>query len=451
MRLAHANVGRVPRWVWGVLLGMHLLVFNWGLVQRRWLFPDSDRYIEAAHNLWVHQVLYARPWAQRPVVGQAIQEFSIRPPGYPMLILLTGASQLQREPILLLLLQNLLSLLNISSVLKWWAWRAQPTARQWGWAMVVVCLPAQLIYANTLMSELVVQTLVLIMAISGARLWSQPNTLALTGTVMALSAALLVKPVFYPLAGIVAVWGLGLAWYHRRSLWAVVGILPLAVTLLYMSWNDYRTGYFHFSSITDINLLHYNAAGVIRQIGGPAAEEQWVADVLGEANSQPNFALRQRVIQARAGAMLASHPLVYAGQHLQGMLTFFLDPGRFDISRFFHLAEPAGGGLLVQIRAAGAKGLLRGLQALPIGLLAILGVVLLTNVARILLAIRGFCYANKTLELRNGRWWLAFLIFYVAFLTGPLGAARFLVPVWPLLLLFALCGLKPIRDVRVDG
>ncbi len=41
-----------------------------------------------------------------------------------------------------------------------------------------------------------------------------------------------------------------------------------------------RTGYFHFSSIAEINLLHYNAAGVVRQLDGPAAEEKWVAGVL---------------------------------------------------------------------------------------------------------------------------------------------------------------------------
>jgi hypothetical protein len=45
------------------------------------------------------------------------------------------------------------------------------------------------------------------------------------------------------------------------------------------------------------------------------------------------------------------------------------------------------------------------------------------------------------LALPAGRWIAVGLLAYVALLTGPLGAARFLVPVWPLWLALALRGL----------
>jgi hypothetical protein len=449
--MSSATAGAVPRWIWIVLVGVQLGFFAWGLAERSWIFPDSDRYAEAAHNLWAHGELYARPWPTAIPTGQAVQEYTIRPPGYSLLILLLGGSETGRTPLAVLILQNLLSLLNIGLVLRWWAQRARPGRRQWRWALLLLFFPAQFIYANALMSELVLQTVVLVLALSGLRLWQQPRLRYGLVVVVAISTALLIKPVFYPFAGLAALGMLGLAWRFRRAAWAGLGLLPVVVALLYMGWNSQRTGYFHFSSIADINLLHYNAAGVVRQVTGQAAEEQWIAAVLRAANAQPSFARRQQLIQKRAGAVLAAHPVVYARQHLQGMVAFFLDPGRFDISQFLQLAPPPGGGLLAQVRSAGAGGLVQALRRLPLGLLAVLTLVALANAARLLLAVRGGWLAKDGgAEMRAGRWWLATLILYVALLTGPLGAARFLVPVWPLLLLLALCGLQPLRLIAQD-
>ena len=122
------------------------------------------------------------------------------------------------------------------------------------------------------------------------------------------------------------------------------------------------------------------------------------------------------------------------------MVTFFLDPGRFDVSHLAGLAEPMGGGLLAQARAGGLG---RALTRLPAGLLTALGLVLLANGLRLALAVRGFWRLRGSGRvLRYGRWIAAGLLVYVALLTGPLGAARFLVPVWPLLLALALVGLR---------
>ena len=219
-----------------------------------------------------------------------------------------------------------------------------------------------------------------------------------------------------------------------------------------MAWNQQRTGYFHFSSIAEINLLHYNAAGVVRQVEGPAAEEAWVAGVLRAANAQKDFAARQRLIQTRAKAMVLAHPWVYAQQHVLGMAAFLLDPGRFDISEFLGLAPLAGGGLLAQVRA-GAWG--RAIGQLPLALLAGLLVVLLANSIRLALAVRGFWQLGRgPAAWRAWRLVAVGLLAYLALLTGPLGAARFLMPAWPLLLGLALMGLRgPVLPpaIRVES
>ena len=429
----------VPGWVWMVLVVAHLLLFCWVLGTNSWSFPDSDRYLRAAENIREHGELYARPWTGAPPQGQAVQEYTIRTVGYPLVVM--GWRWGNSGPWALLLFQNLLSVLNIGLVLSWWARRALPTTRQWMVVLLgIMTFPTQFIYANAVMSEVILQTVVLLMTGAALVYIGTRQLRYFAGGVAAVVAALLIKPVFYPLAVVAAVLGVVLAWQLAAKKLALLGLVPLVVVALYMGWNKQRTGYAHFSSIAEINLLHYNAAGVVRQTAGPAAEEQWVAAVVEEANAQPNFAARQQLIQHRAVAVLRAQPLMYARQHAQGMVTFFLDPGRFDVSHLAGLAEPMGGGLLAQARAGGLG---RALTRLPAGLLTALGLVLLANGLRLALAVRGFWRLRGSGRvLRCGRWIAAGLLVYVALLTGPLGAARFLVPVWPLLLALALVGLR---------
>ena len=430
--------GRVPNGVWAVLIAVHGLALGWALTHGTWQFPDSDRYRQAADNLREHGQLYARPWPGSPPRGQAVQEFTIRPAGYPLLVWAMAGTAPQ--PVGLLVFQNLLSLLSLGLVLRWWARRARPRAGEWGWATVMaLSFPAQLIYASAVMSEILLQAVVVGLTGMSLLFIGTEKKRYLLGMAAAVVAASLLKPAFYPLALVVAPLGLALGWRRRRASIAGIGLLPLVAVVLYMGWNEQRTGYFHFSSIAEINLLHYNAAGVVRQVAGPAAAEQWVVNVLASANAQPQFIARQQLIRSRAGAMILQHPLVYARQHLLGMAALPLDPGRFDFSQFFGMASPPGGGLLVQVRT---EDLWRVLEKLPLGLLTGLTAVFLANAARLVLAIRGFRRLGKAGRVgRAGRWVALGLLLYVALLTGPLGAARFLVPVWPLLLGLALAGL----------
>lgn len=437
---------QVPGWVWAVLVGAHVLTLGWVLRQGNWSFADTGRYIQAAENLWQYGELYARPWPAIVPSGQAVQEFTIRPIGYPLAIL--GLGGVTGHPAMLLVLQNMLSLLSLGMVLRWWGRWANPGS--WDWALAVgavLTFPAQLIYASSVMSEMLLQTSVLGIAISAFAFIRSPRLRYCAAGVVAVVAALLLKPVFYPLAFVVAVLAVGVGWRYRRLAVVAIGLLPVLVVGLYMQWNQQRTGYFHFSSIAEINLLQYNAAGVVRQIAGPEVEEKWVTQVIERANTAPDFATRQHFIQTQAGAMLTAHLGLYMRQHMQGMVALFLDPGRFDLSQLLGWPPPAGGGLLSQARQGR---LWQAATGLPWGQLALLGVILLANVARLGLAMRGFYRLQHGSDaMRYGRWVAVGLLLYVAALTGPLGAARFLVPVWPLLLALALVGLRgPQRVIQ---
>lgn len=430
---------RVPRWVWIVLAAAHALAFSWTLHSGRWNFPDSGRYCQAAANWIQHGELYARSWPVGGPHGAQLQEFTIRPLGYPAV--LVALRSFGSCPWLVLLVQNGLSILALGTILNRWARQTQPSSRHWiGAVILALTFPAQLIYVNSVMSEALLQSILLALGVAILAFYRTGELRHWLGIACAVLLALLLKPVCCLLAVGVGTGGLVLGWRRRQVSLAVIGLLPLLVMGEYMAWNQQRTGYFHFSSITEINLLHYNAAGVVRQVEGQAAEEAWVAAVLRDANAQSRFADRQQLIQTRAEAELLVHPWVYSWQHLLGMAAFFLDPGRFDISEFWGLAPLTSGGLLTQVRAGG---LWQAIRQLPLGLLSVLLLVLVANIIRLGLALKGFRRLGRVAgTARVGRWVAVGLLIYLALLTGPLGAARFLMPAWPLLLGLALLGLR---------
>ena len=440
MAATPARRARLPAAVWALLLLTHALACAYALCTGRYVFPDTDRYVQAAGNLAQHGQLYARPWPPAPG-SAAVQEFTIRPPGYPLLLAALG------QPVGTLLLQNLLSVAALALVLgRWAASRARPPGwRAWAAALALaLSFPAQLIYANAVMSEVSLQALVLLGAGLAVAFGRTGRARYLAGVAGVLVAAELTKPVWFPFAAVFLLVAGWLSWRQRRWRLAALGALPLLAALAYMGWNGQRTGYAHFSSITDINLLHYNAYGTLMQARGPVRAEAWLDSALLVANGQPSFVARQRTMQAAAGAVLRRYPVRYAGQHLLGMANFFLDPGRFDLSVW--LGEGKSAGLLSALRGRGVAGVAGALARQPLALLLALALTALANAGRLVLAVHGFRRAVRRpagAGRGEGAWpWVAAgLLLYVALLTGPLGAARFLVPVWPLLLALALRGL----------
>ena len=435
---ARQNDPRIPRWVWAGLVMLHLLALGWQLRHHTYLFPDSDRYVQAARNLREVGVLYALPFQEAPLQPQ---EYSIRPPGYPVFLLLTGGTG-SDFPWLTLLLQNLLSLLNLGLALRWLArLTGGLLPRQWLAVLLLAAAgPGQFIYANVLMSEILLQTAVVVLWLSLDAFWTTgQKMLPLLLAAAATAVALLLKPVFFPFAGVLVLMG-GLAgWRHRRAWLVLVGTVPLLVAGLWMARNEARTGYFHFSSIAEINLLRYNVRGVLQATEGPVAAEEFVRGTLAATHGLPTFRAQQQHIQQVSIAALARHPVAYTAQHLRGVVTFFLDPGRFDLVHFLEVPQTADQGLLQLFNQRSAPAVIRYLHQMPWGVLSSLLLLLLAAAVRLRLIIR-FCTGH--LYAWPSRLVLLGLVSYVALLTGPLGAARFAVPVLPLLLAAAGAGLS---------
>jgi hypothetical protein len=104
-------------------------------------------------------------------------------------------------PLGALLLQNFLSILALAVVLSSWAASYPRPPRPGNWAVALglaLSFPAQLIYANALMSEIGLQA-VLMLGAGLAAGFVRTNRLSyLAGTAACLVAGWLLKPVFMP-------------------------------------------------------------------------------------------------------------------------------------------------------------------------------------------------------------------------------------------------------------
>jgi hypothetical protein len=415
---------------------LQLAFGGYQLSEQRYYLEDSKEYVQAAENLRAHGTLYCGEWEKRP---HRTDFYSKRPPLYPLLLAGIG------WPGSMVLLQNLLSLFNLWLMMRLLLSLGFPRKRLL-WALPFLLLyPAQFIYSNLIMTEVLLQSLLLGMAWSLSHFVSQVRGKYLGIYVALLSLGILLKPVMYVFAFVhPLLMGYFYLRKYRHKALLPVAFLPLVVVLAYSGWNHSRTGAFHFSSIQSINLLQYNTYYTLLRAEGEAVADSVVDGIAARADRISSYPERQAYIRSASVEQLSQHPGAYLGLHLKGMAHFFIDPGRFDLYSFLGLEkrEGKGKGLLYHYSQEGYRGVFNYLKTQPLGLLAWLLLIALAHAVKLLGGLR-FAF-RRSIPL-DQRLLLGMWVLYLAGLTGPLGASRFAVPVFPLLLIMALLGAEGKR------
>lgn len=381
---------------------------------------------------------------------------SVRTPGYPVFLAamsLFGASRYA----LALVVQVLLSSLNVILVF-------HLTRRVTGgekaalFASLLLAIdPSTVLYSVTVMSETLFTTGVLLfvfilLAFLHNRRWLQAVALA-----FCMAALVYLRPIaqFLPLLV-----GLVLALSpHRRNagMWGktiVAGGLVFLLLMPLLQRNQKRYGFRGLSAVTAFDVLYYGGGMALargQEMSWDAAQDTLRAR-LHERVHPDSVALGDYLAEMqRLGieTMLTYLP-EYAWLHVRGMLATLFDPGRVNIARFLNGPGHAREGLL---SAVADHGLLPGLVAVlqrdgKVALFFLLGMV--WQVVFFALAVAGLW---KRIRSRNRRLvvLLAVIIFYFIFLPGPFGAARFRVPVTPLLATLAALAPPVFSAPRVSA
>jgi hypothetical protein len=425
---------RVPASLW-IVGAFHVFYFALAVALGNIHLVDSYGYLQQSLNLATHHSWYAEQWGP-PFLPDY---FSFRPPLYALVILACKA--IWASDLSVLVLQNVISI----CVFAWL--RKRLIVAGYSERMISLFLgaalllfPSHLIHCNLIMSEILLQGCVLICFACTLAYLEKPRLKQVSGAAIAASVALFIKPVVVLLgAGVFALMLLhALKQRSKKTILLPFLLLPLAFHFISLQ-NQSATGYYHFSSARILYDLRVNARFLIMNQYGEDSSHAYVTHVFNEADRAGSYEDRYKTISDACSRVILDHKAAFAVMYARGILTFFADPGRFDVYTFFGITghEP---GLLQDINTKGLAGLGSYITNAPIGALLLLMLAFVWNIVVLVCLLRMLFDASINRFVR-----LAFFlfIFYFAFISGISGIARYRVPVYPVMLLGASLTLLP--------
>lgn len=405
---------------------LHLIYFGFQLVQQNYLLADSREYLWAAEN-WLNAGTWYSGDLSAPI---DLNLYTKRPPGYPAFLLLFHS--IGGIP-LLLAAQNLLSIFSLWLGRKLFIHLGYNPKYDYLLLIALICSPSLFIYANVVMAETLLGFLIITAVWSLQQYISSVKWKWLLLMQLALCAALLVKPVMYLWIVPNILFLLVLLVKQKKLRFSWLLLIPLLAIITVSMRNHKITGSYSYSSIQKINLVYYNAYYFnIRQVGYEAATAE--LDSMIRITDQMPYQQGWNTLQHWGISKIKQAPAEYLLFHLRGMVTFLIDPGRFDLYHFFDGGKVEGIGLLQHFSAEGLSGAWSYIRQLNPLLVAFL---ILIAIGRTATFIGAACFSAFNLKSVVSLYMLL-LIAYLTFATGPLGASRFAVPVVPLLLFMAV-------------
>ncbi|MCA1746618.1 MAG: hypothetical protein LC655_02905, partial [Bacteroidales bacterium] len=230
-----------------VMLQLGFLVIQ--LLQQNYFLDDSGEYLRAADNLISDQILYSGD-SDEPI-DPAL--YTKRLPGYPAFLMLIRFFTTSMVPVIIL--QMLLSIGSILLMLKIFS-----PGKQGSWILFPLLLffPAQFIYSNLVMTEILFQ-FVLMLAAFRLYQYIQTEKIGMLWLYqLLLIVAILIKPVMYPFIIPNVILFIVLYYKSRQRLVLISSFIPVIFVIILGGVNQQRTDYYHISSIQQINLVDYN-------------------------------------------------------------------------------------------------------------------------------------------------------------------------------------------------
>ena len=409
------QAGRVKFLLLFFMVVFHIF-FVYTLLNKPVILRDSEEYIHSSNNFEKQGNFYAGS-LEEPLDYRL---FSKRTPFYPLLLWVMRKFHI---PGYLFLLQAFIGLLNV--LLGFYLLRKIIPGKKLPliiFSAFILTTPAQFIYSQLVMSDLWLQLFVMIGLLVLLRYLEKSHPLDMAILIICSVIAALIKPVMLPASLLISVFCIYRMIKQKHSKWYFIFIL-----LPWVNWyalskrNEKLTGVFHYSSIGYINLLHYNTNIYLNRSLGASKADSLLSPLMIRPGSKTEFIRNYKDVNQTCRKLLLQHAVGYGIYHLSGMILMYADPGRFDLFNYFRLEKEDSKGFLHQ--NSGVSKFRTVMLEYPfMGYLLIL--LLFVNLIKLI----GFC-AFLVIHRNKGYIWPgAIIVFYLALLTGPLGASRFALP-----------------------
>lgn len=418
-----------------IMIAAHGIALWYACVYGNIFTKDSYEYLNQAINLSGNASWYCGNFSETHVP----ELYSQRPPLYGIFILLVKL--ISEKSFLLLLFQNIISLFNIyilSEIIRHQKIKLHPF-------FIIIALaffPSQIIYANMIMSEILLQFFVMLAVYFFLLYIRNGNNNHMWLFQFSIASAILTKPVFiaFPVLTLFIVFFI--PELRRKKLAIYSHLIPVAVILLVSFNNFHNTGYFEYSSIARKLSVNYNAFYSSAFNNG---EEKAIAEIEKlekEAMLQPTYAAKAQILQSGAGKIIGLNLDAFTILSAKGFFNFFIDHSRYDIDQFAGKAQAKNSGLKDAWKNSGWKGVAEWINsANPIYFIYLTLSMFFHFI--LLVGLLRFCLISKIPVA--SRLLIAGTIIYVALLTGMTGTTRFRMPVFLLLLIANLLTLEYFR------
>lgn len=414
---------------WILISALHALFFMKQILVHNSLIQDSVEYLFAADNLIQKGTLYA--WNTNFAFNA--DWLTKRPFLYPAILVVFKWLSFGNTWLfffLTYLVQNLLSLNAIRLCLK--IAEKYQASFKWLQALLFIGLStSQMIYANLVMSEIWLQSCLLgIVYLLLMKPFNSQNFFYIS---LLLIAGLSIKPVLLFASALLPLIYVFIRRRHLSALQTIISCLPLLYYFAISGINERRTGHFQYSSITTINLLHYNTYVTLMSEYGTVKADS-IIDAIKIETRGLSYHDKQVYLETASKKLLSEHLPKYAWLHSRGIALALIDPGRFDYTQFFNL--PHRTNLIYQTNQKGMLGTIIQSFLNPLGVWLIF--LMLFNGFRVW---KGFQFLlSKQVSWQVRLITLAFPV-YILIFTGPIGTSRFFMPLIPLaFLMFLLSG-----------
>lgn len=408
------------------LIVMHIVFFAIALHYHKIYNGDSAEYIYMATNIKDHGWFYAG----NPALPVQAEYLTLRPPLYSLFLATVYCFTVNNWVVLVL--QNLISIFNIYCLRD--TIRKFGYSRKYDWILMafVLLYPSQFVNANIIAPDILLQTFMLLYLRYFVLLMKTHQWRNGIGMSLALIAAMMVKPVAYPLAFIHCLLMLGL-WKRFRSQNLKLffsALAPILVVILYSGWNYERTGKLHFSSTQSFNAIFFYYTYLSGTEGRETAEP-FLQSERAHLDSLHTFRERYDYANARGTKLVAGHFLPYIKYHLVHSASMLITPGKGELDMFigkltlselYSVHQPESFWSI--IKSGNKEKLRKYLYANPS--LPLMMIVLFFNV----LKLAGFVLF--LLSKRKPGYLRLFIICmtgYFCMVAGPIGNSRYFIPV----------------------
>lgn len=358
-----------------------------------------------------------------------------RPFLYPLLILFPGFS----NDLIVVLFQTLLGFFNIYLILKLFKRLGGKSFRLL--TVFLLLTPSVFIYTHLIMTEALVMTLSLLMAL---QLTGSFDSKKLLNIQLLLIALVFLKPAFYLFSFVSLLFFL--FYFVKTKTFRFSVFLPLLFTLAYMGFNKERTGYFHFSSMQNINLIDYNLYLFKAQKEGTEAANQWRDAIYLQVEKLPTFEKQSEFLATEGKKNIQENFISYSVFHFYGSVRGSIDPGRFDLMTLVEKYDPNQGFLNMLSTAGLKKTISNFFEYKYFWIVLILIPIFITTLFKWGLIFRYLWERRKRIDFSGS--YLLIFISYAIMITGPVNASRYMMPLQGILIAYAVISWESFRTKK---